>query len=40
MTKKEEQAVLVLERKYVEEYVVLNMKMENGELGRTENWKR
>jgi hypothetical protein len=39
-TKKEEQAVLVLERKYVEEYMVLNTKMENGELGRTENWKR
>jgi hypothetical protein len=40
MTKKEEQAVLVFEGKYLEEYMVLNMNMGNGELGRTENWKR
>jgi hypothetical protein len=29
-----------LKGKYLEEYMVLNMKMGNGELGRTENWKR
>jgi hypothetical protein len=29
-----------LKGKYLEEYMVLNMNMENGELGRTENWKR
>jgi hypothetical protein len=42
MTKKEEQALLVylVYLVYLEEYMVLNMNMGNGELGRTENWKR
>jgi hypothetical protein len=34
--RKEEQA---LKGKYLEEYMALNTKMENGRLGRTENWK-
>jgi hypothetical protein len=29
MTKREEQALLIPERKYLEEYMVLNMKMGN-----------
>ena len=37
LTKKEEQAVLIFERKYLEEYVVLNMKTGNGKVGRIEN---
>jgi len=37
MTKKEEQALLIFERKILEEYMVLNMKMENGKVGRIEN---
>jgi hypothetical protein len=37
MTKKEEQAVLIFEKKYLEEYMVLNMKMGNGKVGRIEN---
>jgi hypothetical protein len=36
MTKKEEQALLIFERKNLEEYMVLNMKMGNG-VGRIEN---
>jgi hypothetical protein len=39
MTKKEEQAVPIFERKYLEEYMVLNMKMVNGKVGRIENQK-
>jgi hypothetical protein len=37
MTKKEEQALLIFERKYLEGYMVLNMKMGNGKVGRIEN---
>jgi hypothetical protein len=37
MTKKEEQALFIFERKYLEEYMVLNMKMGNGKVGRIEN---
>ena len=37
LTKKEEQALLIFERKYLEEYMVLNMKTENGKVGRIEN---
>jgi len=37
MTKKEEQALLIFERK--EEYMVPNMKMGNGKVGRIENQK-
>ena len=37
LTKKEEQALLIFERKYLEEYMVLNMKMGNGKVGRIEN---
>ena len=37
LTKKEEQAWLIFERKYLEEYMVLNMKMGNGKVGRIEN---
>ena len=37
MTKKEEQALLIFERKIFKEYMVLNMKMGNGKLGRIEN---
>jgi hypothetical protein len=38
MTKKEEQALLISEKKkYLEEYMVLNMKMGNGKVGRIEN---
>ena len=38
MTKKEEQAVLIFERKIFRRmYMVLNMKMENGKVGRNEN---
>jgi hypothetical protein len=29
-----------LKGKYLEEYMVLNTKMGNGELEQTENWKR
>jgi hypothetical protein len=38
MTKKEE-LCLFFEGKYLEEYMVLNMKMGNGKVGRIENWK-
>ena len=37
LTKKEEQAVLIFERKIFEKYVVLNMKTGNGKVGRIEN---
>jgi hypothetical protein len=37
LTKKEEQAVLIFERKYLEEYMALNMKTGNGKVGRIEN---
>jgi hypothetical protein len=37
ITKKDEQAPLVFEKKYLEEYLVLNMKTENGKVGRIEN---
>ena len=37
LTKKEEQAVLIFERKYLEEYIVLNMETGNGKVGRIEN---
>ena len=33
MTKKEEQAILIFKGKYLEEYMVLNMKRGNGKLG-------
>jgi len=36
LTKEEEQALLIFERK-IEEYMVLNMKTENGKVGRIEN---
>jgi hypothetical protein len=35
--KKEEQALLILKGKYLEEYMVLIMKMGNGKVGRIEN---
>ena len=34
VTEKEEQAVLILKGKYLEEYMVLNMKTGNGKVGR------
>jgi len=37
LTKKEEQALLILKGKYLEEYMVLNMKTGNGKVGRIEN---
>jgi len=37
MTKKDEQALLVFERKIFEEYMVLNMKTENRKVGRIED---
>jgi hypothetical protein len=37
MTKKEEQSLLIFERKILEEYMVLNMKMGNGKVERIEN---
>jgi hypothetical protein len=37
MTKKEEQALLIFERKIFRLYMVLNMKMGNGKVGRIEN---
>ena len=37
LTKKEEQVLLILKGKYLEEYMVLNMKTENGKVGRIEN---
>jgi hypothetical protein len=38
MTKKEEQALLVFERKIFRRiYMALNMKMGNGKVGRIEN---
>jgi hypothetical protein len=37
MTKKEEQVLLIFERKNLEEYMVLNMKMGNGKVGQIEN---
>jgi len=36
-TKKKEKALLIFERKNLEEYVVLDMKTENGKVGRIEN---
>jgi len=40
MTKKEEKLCLFLKGKYlVEIYVVLNMKMGNGKLGRIDNYR-
>jgi hypothetical protein len=38
MTKKEEQALLIFERK--KEYMVLNMKMGNGKVRRIDNLRR
>jgi len=35
--KKEEQALLIFERKYLEEYMVLNIKTGNEKVGRIEN---
>jgi len=37
LTKKEEHALLIFERKYLEKYMVLNMKPGNGKVGRIEN---
>jgi hypothetical protein len=37
MTKKEEQALLIFKEKYIEEYMVRNMKTGNGKVGPTEN---
>jgi hypothetical protein len=37
MRKREEQALLIFERKYLEEYIVINMKTGNGKVGRIEN---
>jgi hypothetical protein len=37
MTKKEEQDLLIFERKIFKEYMVLNMKMGKRKLGRIEN---
>ena len=37
LTKKEEKSLLIFERKYLEEYMVLNMKTGNGKVGRVEN---
>jgi hypothetical protein len=34
---KEEKALFIFKGKYLEEYMVLNMKMQNGKLGRIEN---
>jgi len=40
MTKKEEQDLLIFERKIFRRiYMVLNMKIRNGKVGRIENWK-
>jgi len=33
LTKQEEQVLLIFERKYLEEYMALNMKMGNGKVG-------
>ena len=40
MTKKEEQAMLVFERKIFRTIYGLKYKMGNEKLGQTENWKR
>jgi hypothetical protein len=37
MTKKEEQGFLIFKGKYVEEYMVLNMKMGTGKIGQIKN---
>jgi len=37
LTKKEEQALIISEGKYLEEYMVLNMETGNGKVGRIEN---
>ena len=37
LTKKEKEALQFLNGKYLEEYMVLNMKMGNGKVGRIEN---
>jgi len=37
LTKKGEQALLIFEGKYLEEYMVLNMKTGNGKAGGIEN---
>ena len=37
LTKKEEQALQIFEGKYLEEYMVLNMKTGNGKVGRIKN---
>jgi len=38
--KKEEKTLLIFKGKYLEEYMVLNMKTGNGKVGQIENWKR
>ena len=38
--RRESSVSLWKENMYLEEHMVLNIKMGNGELGRTENWKR
>jgi hypothetical protein len=37
MKKREEEALLISEGKYLEEYMVINVKMGNGKVGRIEN---
>ena len=37
LTKKEEKAMLIFKGKYLEEYMVLNMKTGSGKVGRIEN---
>jgi hypothetical protein len=37
VTKRVEEDLLIFERKYLEEYMVLKMKMGNGKVGRIEN---
>jgi len=37
LKKKEDKALLILKEKYLEEYMVLNMKTGNGKVGRIDN---
>jgi len=37
LTKKDEKALIIFKGKYLEEYMVLNMKTGNGKVGRIEN---